>query len=228
MTASSWRSTAMATSARSIAWHAADRCYVSVLNINPRAYEIVVRVTKSGRRCALLHATLLSLGGAILASCAGEQPPPPPETAAVQPEQPAPTVSPPRHPVPRPARKPAPPAAAEGPAPEAGDQALAMIAPEPAGVSPGPAVAALPQAHELIGMDQPAATRLLGAPAEQTEEPPATVWRYKTATCELDLFFYLDLRSGRMRTLRYAFKDEATDSARHQNCLRELAAARGG
>jgi len=77
-------------------------------------------------------------------------------------------------------------------------------------------------------MDQPAAARLLGAPAEQTEEPPATVWRYKTATCELDLFFYLDLRSGRMRTLRYAFKDEATDSARHQNCLRELAAARGG
>jgi hypothetical protein len=27
------------------------------------------------------------------------------------------------------------------------------------------------------------------------------VWRYKNATCELDLFFYLDLRSNRLRTL---------------------------
>jgi len=103
-----------------------------------------------------------------------------------------------------------------------------MIAPEPAAIPPGPAVAAPPQAHELVGLDQPATTRLLGAPAERTEEPPATVWRYKTATCELDLFFYLDLRSGRMRTLHYAFKGEAADSARRQNCLRELVAARGG
>ena len=79
----------------------------------------------------------------------------------------------------------------------------------------------------LIGLDQPAATRLLGAAVERTEQPPATIWRYKTATCELDLFFYLDLRSGRMRTLHYTFKGDATDAARRQNCLRELVAARG-
>jgi hypothetical protein len=71
------------------------------------------------------------------------------------------------------------------------------------------------------------ATRLLGAAAERTEEPPATVWRYKTATCELDLYFYLDLRSGRMRTLHYTFKGDATDSARRQICLGELVTARG-
>jgi hypothetical protein len=102
-----------------------------------------------------------------------------------------------------------------------------MIAPEPAGPGPSPAVTPPPQAKELIGLDQQAAIRMLGPAAERTEEPPATVWRYKTATCELDLFFYLDLRSGRMRTLHYTFKGDTIDSARRQNCLSELVAARG-
>jgi hypothetical protein len=101
-----------------------------------------------------------------------------------------------------------------------------MIPPEPAESRPSSAVAPPPQAKELIGLDQPAATRLFGTAVERTEEPPATIWRYKAATCELDLFFYLDLRSGRMRTLHYAFKGDAADSAGHQNCLRELVAAR--
>lgn len=101
-----------------------------------------------------------------------------------------------------------------------------MIAPEPAGPGPGPTAVTPPQAKELIGLDQPAATRLFGAATERTEEPPATVWRYKTATCELDLFFYLDLRSGRMRTLHYAFRGDAADAAGRQNCLREIVTAR--
>jgi hypothetical protein len=101
-----------------------------------------------------------------------------------------------------------------------------MVAPEPAGPGPEPAVVAPLQPRELIGLDQMGATRLFGAAAERTEEPPATVWRYKTATCELDLFFYLDLRSRRMRTLHYTLSGDAADSARRQNCLRELVAAR--
>jgi hypothetical protein len=76
-------------------------------------------------------------------------------------------------------------------------------------------------------LDQPAAAHLFGTAVERSEEPPATIWRYKTANCELDLFFYLDLRSGQMRTLHYAFKGDAADSARRQNCLRDLAARNG-
>ena len=91
--------------------------------------------------------------------------------------------------------------------------------------SPGPAGSPPPQTSELIGLDQPAAARLFGPAAERSEEPPATVWRYKNATCELDLFFYLDLRSGRMRTLHYAFKGGNT--AGKQDCLRSLLATRG-
>ncbi len=95
-----------------------------------------------------------------------------------------------------------------------------MPVPSRAAVSP-------PQVSELVGLDQPAATRLFGSAAERSEEPPSTVWRYKTATCELDLFFYLDLRSGRMRTLHYTFKGDANDAARRQDCLRSLFADRG-
>ena len=79
-----------------------------------------------------------------------------------------------------------------------------------------------PQASELIGLDQPAATRLLGAAAEQFEHPPATVWRYKNAGCELDLFFYLDLRSNQMRTLHYALNADSGDPSRRQDCLESL------
>jgi hypothetical protein len=103
------------------------------------------------------------------------------------------------------------------------------LSPGDAAGPPAPAnPAGSPPSHiELIGLDQPAATRLFGPAAERSEEPPATVWRYKSATCELDLFFYLDLRSGRMRTLHYALKGGTSDAAQRQNCLRSLIAARG-
>jgi len=104
------------------------------------------------------------------------------------------------------------------------DEVPALIEPEVPAATPSPTAVASPQMQELIGLDQPAATRLFGAAAERSEEPPATIWRYKTANCELDLFFYLDLRSGRMRTLHYRFRGDATDSAARQNCLRDLAA----
>ena len=80
---------------------------------------------------------------------------------------------------------------------------------------------------ELIGLDQSGAMHLLGPATEKSDEPPATVWRYKTASCELDLFFYLDLRSGRMRTLHYSFKGDDAEVARRQECWRSLIASRG-
>ena len=101
---------------------------------------------------------------------------------------------------------------------------MAMIGPEAPAGGPAAAAAPSPQVQDLLGLDQPTATRLLGAAVERSEEPPATIWRYKTANCELDLFFYLDMRSGRMRTLHYAFKGDTADAARQQNCLRDLAA----
>ena len=194
------------------------------------------------RRRSLAYPALLGLGAGVLASCAGEEPQPPPQTSAVRPLPPpeAPTA----HSVaPRPARKPTPPPPAGIPAPGPGGEALATTGSNSTEGAAGPVtpssssdLAAIstsppgqaPSQAELIGLDQPSATRLFGPATEKLDEPPATVWRYKTASCELDLFFYLDLRSGRMRTLHYSFGGESAEEARRQECLRSLTAARGG
>jgi hypothetical protein len=170
----------------------------------------------------------MSLGLGILVSCAEKPPPPPPQTVAAPPllsPPPRPTLR--RRVFPVPERKPTPPPASDASGSDTTDEAMAMAGPEPA-IHPPDGVTLPPRASKLIGLDQPAATHLFGAATEQSEAPPATVWRYRSASCELDLFFYLDLRSGKMRTLHYTFKGDAVDPAQQQVCLRSLVAARGG
>jgi hypothetical protein len=182
-------------------------------------------MTKSEWRRWLAYPALLSLGLGAIVSCAEEPPPPPPQRVAVAPAPPLPPPRPHRA-VRRPGHKPAaPPAAPEAAVPEGGDD-TAMVGAEAAAAPAAPPPPPVPRSGELIGLDQTAAKRLFGAASEQSEEPPATVWRYRSATCGLDLYFYLDLRSGRMRTLRYAFNGEATDAAGRQSCLRSLVAVR--
>jgi hypothetical protein len=158
---------------------------------------------------ALLLLTSLAIAG--LAACAQQQAPP--QAVAVEtPEAPPPPAVRPRHAVPRPTRKPAPPEEETAPG-----EGAALEAP-----TTEPHLTAPPQVGELIGLDQQGAARLFGDAAEHSERPPATVWRYRTASCELDLFFYLDLRSGQMRTLHYAFKGDTGDAGKRQECLRAI------
>jgi hypothetical protein len=197
------------------------------------------------RRLSLVYPALLSLGTGILASCAPDQSRPPPQSAAVHPLPPRPEGPTVHSAAPRPARKPIPPPPAGTLAAGPDGEELTMTGPkptegaaEPESSSPSSDSAApstspgrqgqLPAQPELIGLDQSGATRLLGPATEKSDAPPATVWRYKTASCELDLFFYLDLRSGSMRTLHYAFKGEGAEVARRQECWRSLIASRGG
>ena len=171
---------------------------------------LVVMRTLARRRWAPL---LLAAGA--LACCAKPPAPPPPTSAAVEepPPAPPPVVHYRRHVVPRPEHKP--------PAPEEAAAAgtVAAAATPPEAVAPP---AAAPPEGTLIGLDQKAAARLFGAASERADKAPATVWRYKTDGCELDLYFYLDLKSGRMRTLHYAFKGAAQDAAQRQECLRAI------
>ena len=202
----------------------------------------MVRLTTRQRRYCLLYPALFALGAGALASCTTEINPAP-QAAAVRPSPPPPEISTGPRNVPRPARKPTPPPPAGSSAPDTGEKPLALTEPKPStgsaltepaapptagagsAVSAGPA-GSVPSHVELIGLDQPTATHLFGPAAEQSEEPPATVWRYKNASCELDLFFYLDLRSGRMRTLHYALKDGSGGAAQAQSCVRSLIASR--
>jgi hypothetical protein len=187
----------------------------------------VGNLTRSKRLYLLLYPALLGLGAGALASCAGRQSSVPPQTAAARVLPPSQEMLPRSHTMPRPARKPTPPPTGS-PVPATDEEKLATTEPKPPGSSPSPPTEAgrASSEVELIGLDQSAATRLFGQAAERLEEPPATVWRYKSATCELDLFFYLDLRSGRMRTLHYALKDGAGGAAQRQDCVRSLIASR--
>lgn len=194
-----------------------------------------MRSINGERRCSLVYAALLSLGAGLLTSCAAEGPPPP-QTSAVRPLQPHLETPAVHNAAPRPARKPAPPPAstqapvrggeptegAAGPDNSSPSSDLAALSPSPGRQDQIPSLA------ELIGLDQIGAMRLFGPATEKSDEPPATVWRYKSGSCELDLFFYLDLRSGSMRTLRYSFKGDGAEVARRQECLRSLIASRGG
>jgi hypothetical protein len=182
-----------------------------------RAGYIVSGVVGRVRRQALFCLGLMTFGAAILAGCA-HPPPPPAKIVVLPPPPPPPTVVRPPRPVPLPEHKPVPPPEPGGPAPE--DEAAAATASPPppnAPILPVPA-----QSSQLIGLDQAAAIRLFGSAAGKSERPPATVWRWRSGTCELDLYFYLDLRSGKMRSLHYVFKDDATGQ---QDCLKSLAMA---
>jgi hypothetical protein len=50
----------------------------------------------------------------------------------------------------------------------------------------------LPGPDSLIGLTADAVTAALGAPQFRRREAPAEVWHYRTKTCFLDLFLYLD------------------------------------
>jgi hypothetical protein len=220
------------------------QCRTALGNVSA-ARRVTVWLMRAGRRGLLLYPALLSLGAGVLGSCVSERAPPLQSSVVGRPV-PQETPVPPQA-APRPARKPVPPPPIEDAASATGGgEPLALIEPKPPVVQPTPetpsqprdpapvstspsATAPIPsQTTELVGLDQPTATRLFGPAAERSEEPPATVWRYKNAICELDLFFYLDLRSGRMRTLHYALRGDAANAARRQDCLRSLAASRGG
>jgi hypothetical protein len=82
---------------------------------------------------------------------------------------------------------------------------------------------AVPPSPDLLGLDPQRTTALLG-PASQTtsNQSPATVWHYKSGRCELDLSFYMEMRSGQMRTLHYDFKGDADSPEQRQACLRSI------
>lgn len=81
---------------------------------------------------------------------------------------------------------------------------------------------AVPPSTELLGLDPQHTKELLGPATQTRNRSPATVWHYKTGRCELDLSFYMEMKSGQMRTLHYDFKGEADSPEQRQACLRSI------
>ena len=74
----------------------------------------------------------------------------------------------------------------------------------------------------LVGIEQKAAVDLLGPPTATESRAPADIWRYTSSQCELELVFYMEMRTGRMRSLHYVFKGDAENPAQRQACLTAL------
>jgi len=81
---------------------------------------------------------------------------------------------------------------------------------------------AVPSSADLVGLDQQRAVALLGPAAQTDTGSPATVWHYKSGRCALDLAFYMEMRSGRMRSLHYDFKGEAANPEQRRACLKSI------
>lgn len=155
-----------------------------------------------------------------LAACDNSPAPGPPdaqraasaETEATTPQPPKPPRKPPVPPTPSEAESPAETAPAAPPTET--EAAKAEPIPQPPTLKP----------DSLIGLDQPATERLLGEPTERSEAAPATIWRYTGRSCQLEIYFYLDLKSQVMRALHYEVKThEAAEPARSR-CFADIVA----
>ena len=187
-------------------------------------------MARTSTPAALVGRRLTALAGAslafALAACSFSQPPPPPPVMPAPAAEAAPAPKPPPH-------KPSPPAQtlANLPPSTAPDRAPAA-APRTA-VVPEPLPNALPGAppgrggfDRLIGRDQPGVTELLGEPLARAESPPATIWRYVAAACDLDVYFYLDLQSQAMRALHYEVRSHDLPERSAQRCYDDVVGER--
>ncbi|MBV9521667.1 MAG: hypothetical protein JO010_02665 [Alphaproteobacteria bacterium] len=140
-----------------------------------------------------------------LAACESAPPAPSP-LAEPPPVAEAPSPPPVAEPLPpRPARKPAPPAP------------MARIAPTEPSEPPPPI-----DPQRVIGLDQAEASQWLGEPGERTEAAPATIWRYTSQDCEVDIYFYLDLQHKVMRALHYEVRSNDIVDQRSERCFQQL------
>ena len=94
------------------------------------------------------------------------------------------------------------PAQAAGPA-QANAAPTSSVAPD---VRPGVKPPSPPRTIDpksLVGKNQGNIRALLGPPTTTQNAAPATIWRYTTQACSLDVFFYMDLGTNTLRALTY-------------------------
>lgn len=91
---------------------------------------------------------------------------------------------------------------------------------------PGSIAAIRPDA--LVGLTPDEVAALIGRPASTTDQPPATVWLYRTNHCALDVFFYMDVGSKTFRALTFNLKSPDGKTASPSHCLRQIRAGAYG
>jgi len=99
---------------------------------------------------------------------------------------------------------------------KANDQQEARATTGTEALPPSPAIG------ELVGLDFAAVRTMLGDPALEEIQPPATVWAYNGRGCVLSVFFYPDVDGGSYRALTYQVKGAEQTEELPQRCFSEL------
>lgn len=95
-----------------------------------------------------------------------------------------------------PPSQPAAPAPVPGP-PPAPPRAAHVVPPPP------PPAPAPPTEIKLVGLSEDEVQTLLGPPNTASDRPPAKVWQYRSGTCAVDVYFYLDVGRNAFYALHY-------------------------
>ena len=84
--------------------------------------------------------------------------------------------------------------------------------------------------RKFYGMSASGVRTLLGPPQMILEQPPSTVWHYRDARCELDLYFYLDVETGEFRVVTFDLvrEDAEQASTAADHCLNRIRIAYHG
>jgi hypothetical protein len=122
------------------------------------------------------------------------------------------------------ARTAPPPAPRPEPAPPANDPPAVAYVP-PARAPAKPPIAKNLEPAKLMGLTYEDTEAAAGKPADTRDEPPATVWRYQTEDCVIDVFFYMDLATKQFRAVAYDVKP-AKKTADAQRICAQLAKPR--
>jgi hypothetical protein len=77
---------------------------------------------------------------------------------------------------------------------------------------------------QLVGLSEDEVLGLLGRASARREEPPATVWEYRSPNCALNLFFYMDMETKRFQALAYdvSTTDGAKGDRALSRCLKQI------
>jgi hypothetical protein len=81
---------------------------------------------------------------------------------------------------------------------------------------------------KLVGLGKDETLAMLGQPAAVREQPPATVWTYRSRECALDVFFYMDLSTRAFRVLTTEVTSELKSADARRTCLNRLRTASRG
>lgn len=55
----------------------------------------------------------------------------------------------------------------------------------------------------MVGLSEEDVRNLLGEPSTTVERPPAKVWEYRSGSCAVEIYFYLDVGRNAFYALHY-------------------------